>query len=1259
MAESNNHSITPTEKKIQELTIALSELDRELSVISERRLKQEDIEAKKLEEENDKKKEEALKTGKPYIPAKKTPNKTLEALVQLERRRKQEYTALVVEKAKHEVIAFKENKQLALVAQKEQGTKNLPAVIPETESDGKSVEKAQELKERKKALRDRKLRKLNSFLDNPKKAIFGAIGNGIGNLLNTKESKKRQMNNIKDIDEEIEYYKLKGDDKKVQELIEKKLKQEEKLAKKNSKDTFGTNTIGAGITKLKTSKANFIGDSLDKFTEELKTQLKKEKKAVDEAVALFGYTKVFMEQTKTLEKSELDNARKAVQVAVDSYHDAVNKIRKKYGFETVDIKTFIGSLGGKVSNAYYDDGKDDTPTEETKGSDNGLGETTKYDPSELYKSMADSVMSEHMRTHEKEEAIDVEIVKSTEENLEKTNSESTTSEVKKGKVNKEAPKTFGFIGALGASLGIKNSLTDEEFEAKDKTKMIKISQSIEKNLEYIAENMVDEQDTTIERKDYSKKGDGKTEKMTTKEEESKDDSLLHLLAMAGAYALKKIAELIWKFIGPKVAKLLVPFKAAMQSLKGIINKVTKTLFGKEMFSIDKEVSEKNKNKNATRNRNKGAKVSVDKGEISREPSKNKKRQSRKMAGIRGRKGRRRRDVGGDSGGCGCVSDLASDFDLDREKRDKKDKIRDKKSANLEKKATKAEGRLGKLISKVGSIGSKVGVGMAGLFGLSSAVHGGETEADRLKKEKLEADKLKKEKILEAEREKRKLATDKLNKEPKPMSRIDQMKAERVNNNSFWNKTKRGFTKATTVGGKLGTKAVGAVASLTPAAVVGVGLLALSAYMTAEDLLSIKRAVVKIFGLSDISKITKEQGTYAALAFTESQVDFFDSMEHNLAEYYVLYYKNMTEDNLLNAYGMLEGDDKEVKKIFVKRAMRYNDWDLLIKAGILTEADKKSGKAQQAKDAKSGQTPDYKRQTPYEMATFKDKKEKTKASKTASPVRGDYRISSEFGAREAPTEGASHDHKGRDYASAEGTPVVSQADGKVITAGEAGGYGNLITIDHGNGVTSRYGHLSAMYVKVGDKITAETVIGAVGNTGVSTGAHLHYEVRKDNVPQDPRYITDLMAFSGQKRKTEKKNDKTEKTKATTVMASKDTKQVSPTVKSEQPKTAPETPTVKASNSQFKAKQSGKDKYENDKQARAEVRKNNPTKMAVMPTKSEVAIKEVDNKVNQVIKQQNNTQTNITINNGSKTPEKKVGQGDIVSQRNEKLLKAGRG
>ncbi len=113
------------------------------------------------------------------------------------------------------------------------------------------------------------------------------------------------------------------------------------------------------------------------------------------------------------------------------------------------------------------------------------------------------------------------------------------------------------------------------------------------------------------------------------------------------------------------------------------------------------------------------------------------------------------------------------------------------------------------------------------------------------------------------------------------------------------------------------------------------------------------------------------------------------------------------------------------------------------------------------------------------------------------------LTSNFGYRSDPFD-ASHAeyHPGIDFGGTIGDQVKCTANGKVIWAGWYGGYGNCIRIEHGNHLETLYGHLSKIGVKVGQKVSVGDVIGAVGSTGHSTGAHLHYEVRKDGKPINP-------------------------------------------------------------------------------------------------------------------------------------------------------------
>jgi murein DD-endopeptidase MepM/ murein hydrolase activator NlpD len=117
-----------------------------------------------------------------------------------------------------------------------------------------------------------------------------------------------------------------------------------------------------------------------------------------------------------------------------------------------------------------------------------------------------------------------------------------------------------------------------------------------------------------------------------------------------------------------------------------------------------------------------------------------------------------------------------------------------------------------------------------------------------------------------------------------------------------------------------------------------------------------------------------------------------------------------------------------------------------------------------------------------------------------------RISSGFtNARFHPVLGYTRKHEGTDFAAATGTPVMASGDGTVIRAGRAGGYGNLIEIRHRNGITTRYGHLSRILTHKGARVHQGEVIGKVGQTGLATGPHLHYEFRVNGIAKDSRRV----------------------------------------------------------------------------------------------------------------------------------------------------------
>jgi murein DD-endopeptidase MepM/ murein hydrolase activator NlpD len=125
----------------------------------------------------------------------------------------------------------------------------------------------------------------------------------------------------------------------------------------------------------------------------------------------------------------------------------------------------------------------------------------------------------------------------------------------------------------------------------------------------------------------------------------------------------------------------------------------------------------------------------------------------------------------------------------------------------------------------------------------------------------------------------------------------------------------------------------------------------------------------------------------------------------------------------------------------------------------------------------------------------------------TPVRGaSFEETSGFGARVDPFTRHVAFHSGIDFGGPWGSPVAATAPGTVVFAGPRGGYGNMVEIDHGYGIHTRYGHLSSILVRVGAKVAKGAPVGRLGSTGRSTGPHVHYEVWLADVVRDPsRFI----------------------------------------------------------------------------------------------------------------------------------------------------------
>jgi murein DD-endopeptidase MepM/ murein hydrolase activator NlpD len=136
--------------------------------------------------------------------------------------------------------------------------------------------------------------------------------------------------------------------------------------------------------------------------------------------------------------------------------------------------------------------------------------------------------------------------------------------------------------------------------------------------------------------------------------------------------------------------------------------------------------------------------------------------------------------------------------------------------------------------------------------------------------------------------------------------------------------------------------------------------------------------------------------------------------------------------------------------------------------------------------------------------LEDQKSLLASTPSIWPVKG--WLTSGFGYRTSPFTGRREMHKGLDIATRTGTPIIAPADGLVVFNGREGGFGNILSLDHGYGIVSKFAHLLSVDVKLGEKVKRGDIIARVGNTGRSTGPHLHYEVAVNGVSVNPvRYV----------------------------------------------------------------------------------------------------------------------------------------------------------
>jgi murein DD-endopeptidase MepM/ murein hydrolase activator NlpD len=146
-------------------------------------------------------------------------------------------------------------------------------------------------------------------------------------------------------------------------------------------------------------------------------------------------------------------------------------------------------------------------------------------------------------------------------------------------------------------------------------------------------------------------------------------------------------------------------------------------------------------------------------------------------------------------------------------------------------------------------------------------------------------------------------------------------------------------------------------------------------------------------------------------------------------------------------------------------------------------------------------------------SIRAKQRRLDAMPALAPVAGGISVESPYGYRFHPITGEYQMHTGVDLKSSYGDPVYSTAAGRVIYTGYFSGYGNLVKVDHENGYVTYYAHLSSIYAREGQSIGKGQVLGLVGQTGTTTGPHLHYEVRYQDQPLDPVRFLRLGRASG--------------------------------------------------------------------------------------------------------------------------------------------------
>ena len=238
---------------------------------------------------------------------------------------------------------------------------------------------------------------------------------------------------------------------------------------------------------------------------------------------------------------------------------------------------------------------------------------------------------------------------------------------------------------------------------------------------------------------------------------------------------------------------------------------------------------------------------------------------------------------------------------------------------------------------------------------------------------------------------------------------------------------------------------------------------------------------------DTKVVTKMQSIYKKTIFSETESDEENLQKQDMMRRYMLDHGVTAEELSEMCYKTYTASDLKAALRMGNEKYIMDELIPLVRAGLSRDDFLKLVKYQNY----GAKTYDGK---------YSDPKYRQSTGNLVWPTQG--QITSEFGYRNAPTAGASSNHPAIDIGASQGSPVVAADGGKVISAGNAGGYGNQVAIQHDNGMVTYYSHLYSWNVKVGDTVAQGQQVGQVGSTGISTGPHLDFKVEVNGEPVNP-------------------------------------------------------------------------------------------------------------------------------------------------------------